>query len=314
MLNSTTTAAIFINVLSAILVLLALTISLVLLTLIIYRLAKLRLGKSERLSLYLTLNTLCAFISMFVVLFVHVNLATVHHDFDMNLFRWQTDSMECRLGGYIFFSVICSVFWSFALQVFFRFVRVVYPMNTWLNHNKIYLFVFVPIQWLVAFAIVIPLLTFMDGIHLLLPNEMYCGVQFEKFSAVVFASVAEVWILIMIISACYMRIVRTIQQRSSKQIPFLRNRRDLKVTRRIIIMIFLLSVMNIPTIIYLIIFWVTPNRLDPLIYRATWLSLSIGSLILCIMLPQLLTHVHICRGYQKHDTQKCIRDPDRIVE
>ncbi|CAF0713033.1 unnamed protein product [Adineta steineri] len=303
MLNSTTTiVAISINIISAIIVLFAFIISLILVFLIIYRLVTMYIGQSERISLYLTLNTLCAFISMFIVLFIHVNLSTICHDFNMNLFRWKFDSMECRLCGFIFFSVICSVFWSYSLQVFFRFVRVVYPMNSWINHIKIYLFLFIPIQWLIAFAIVIPLLTRLNGIHLLLPNEMYCGVQFEKFSAVVYASVAEVWIPIIIISACYVKIVRTIRQRSSKQLPFLRNRRDVKVIHRIIIMIFILSVMNIPTIIYLIIFWISQNKLDPIIYRVTWLSLSIGSLILCIMLPKLVMHVHIFKGCHNPNT------------
>ncbi|UJR32549.1 hypothetical protein I4U23_020011 [Adineta vaga] len=252
-----------------------------------------RIGKSERLSLYLTLNTLCAFILMFIILLIHVNLTTMCHDFNIDSFRWETDSMECRVFGYIFFCVISSVFWSYALQVIFRYVRVVYPMNSCINHVKLYLFVFIPIQWLIAFTIVIPLLTCLNGIHLLLPNEMYCGVQFEKFPIVVYTSVVEVWIPIMIISVCYLRIIRTIQQRSSKQIPFVRNKRDLKATHRIITMIFILSIMNIPTIIYLMIFWISTNELNPLIYRITWLSLSFGSLILCFMLPQLVTLVRI---------------------
>ena len=293
MSNSTTTSAISINIVSAVVVLLAMSISLVLFIRIVYRLVTMHIGPNERIALHLTLNTLCAFILMFIVLFLHVNVSTLCSDLNMNSFRWRNDSTACRFCGYVFFSVICSVFWSYALQVFFRFIRVVYPMNSWINHIKIYLFLFIPLQWIIAFVIVIPLITRLNGIHLLLPNETYCGVQFDKFFAVVYASVAEVWIPIMIISACYFKITRTIRHRSSKQLPFLRNRKDVKAIHRIIIMIFLLSLMNIPTIVYLVLFWISSNALDPLIYRITWLSLSIGSLILCVLLPQLVMHASI---------------------
>ena len=128
---------------------------------------------------------------------------------------------------------------------------------------------FIPIQWLLAFVIVVPLFTGLNGIHVLLPNEIYCGVRFEQIPSLIYASVAEVWIPVLIISACYFGIVRTMRQRSSGLIILRQNKRDVKVIRRIIIMILILSVVNLLTIIDLIIFWVSSNNLDPLIYRIT---------------------------------------------
>ncbi len=151
------------------------------------------------------------------------------------------------------------------------------------------------IQWVLAFIIVIPLLSALNGIHLLLPNEIYCGVHFEKISSLVYASVAEVGIPVLIISLCYLRIVRIVRQHSSVPITFQRNKRDLKVIHCVITMIFILSVVNLPPITDLIIYWVSLNQLDSLIYRITWLSLSIGCLVLSSMIPQLVTHIHLLK-------------------
>jgi hypothetical protein len=135
----------------------------------------------------------------------------------------------------------------------------------------------------------------LNGIHLLLSNEIYCGVHFEKISSLVYASVAEVGIPVLIISLCYLRIVRIVRQHSSVPITFQRNKRDLKVIHCVITMIFILSVVNLPPIIDLIIYWVSLNQLDSLIYRITWPFLSIGCLVLSSMIPQLVTHIHLLK-------------------
>jgi hypothetical protein len=144
MLNST--RAIPLNIITSIFNLFAFVICLILFSSIIYRLITKRIGKNERLSLYLTMNTLVALISTSIMSFVYVNMSTMHHDFNMNSsFIWEIDSTECRIRGYIYFSFICSIYWSYALQAFFRFQRVVYSMHVWIDHIKIYLFVFIPI-------------------------------------------------------------------------------------------------------------------------------------------------------------------------
>jgi hypothetical protein len=193
MFNYTTTVAISLNIITIIINLSAVLVCLTIVSLIIYRFITKHMEKSERLSLYLTMNTLFALICTSVMLFIHVNMSTIDHDFDINSSSvWKTNSIECRLRGYTFFGFICATYWSFALQAFFRFARVVYPTRSWVDNINIYIFVFIPIQRVLAFAIVIPLLIGLNGIHLLLPYEIYCGVQFNKIASLVYASVAEV--------------------------------------------------------------------------------------------------------------------------
>lgn len=285
-LPSTTLEQIW-NMISMIANLLTLLISLILLCLIIYQFIHInsfqRNKMLKEIPIYLSLNTLCLLILRSILQFIDIDLNTLKRNyFSKNEFN---DSFICHLRGYLLLSIHITLYWSYTLQALFRFIRVVFPRYMWLYQTNIYLYIFIPLEFLLGFTSTLPLFIGFDTIYLI-PNEPYCTASYDKLASLIYMPIVAFVLPLTTISICYMCIVWKTRQviaiRSFQQ----RNRRDFILIRRIIIIITILSMVSIPILIDLFIY-LPKGFIDPYMNSIGWVSSSVNAVILAISLPYI---------------------------
>ncbi|UJR11680.1 hypothetical protein I4U23_015861 [Adineta vaga] len=261
-----------------------LLISMIFVLLIIYRFVQVKHRSRQikiEVPIILSLNTLCLVIAKSVLQLIDVNLATLKRDFYLVI--EQNQSFFCQFRAYVFFSIVSALYWSCALQAFFRFIRVVYPTYEWLYQPKIYFYVFIPGEIAVAFGMVLPHLLVFNGMQLI-PNENYCTALMNEFISLMYLFFVVFGLPLSIIFICYICIIYKIRQASALLRYRQRNQRDYHVIRRIMMVVVILSIASLPAIIDLIIY-VPKGQLDPLVYRIEWVSASVNALIFTISQP-----------------------------
>jgi hypothetical protein len=269
--------------------LLTLLISLCLLSFFIYRFIYFnsfhRKTILQNIPILLSINTLCLLIIRSIFQFFDIDLNTIKRNYlSINEFN---DSFTCRLRGYLLLSIHSTLYWSYALQAVFRFIRVIFPRYIWLYQSNIYFYIFIPIQFLLGFLGMLPIFIGFNAIHLLF-NEPYCTASFGELVSLIYMPIVSFVLPISTISICYMCIVWKTRRITTTMIrPYQqRNRRDCQLIRRIIIIIIILSAVSVPLIIDLFIY-LPKGYTDPYMNSIAWVSSSINAVILVISLPYI---------------------------
>lgn len=262
-----------------------LLISVIFVILITYRLLRVSYRPKQakvEVPIILSLNTLCLLIGKSFIQLVDVNLPTLIRDFYL-IFK-QNNSFFCRFRAYLFFSTVSALYWSCALQAFFRYIRITHSKYVWLYRPTIYLYMFIPGEIVLAFGSVLPHLLVLNGMQLI-PYENYCTALMNEFTSLIYLFATVFALPLSMISACYICIIYKIRRSSSLLPPYKRrNQRDYVIIRHIMVIIVILSIASLPPIIDLIIY-VPRGELDPLIYRIEWVSASVNALIFAISQP-----------------------------
>jgi hypothetical protein len=266
--------------------LLTLSISLSILCIIIYRFIKFNSFQRRKLlkeiSILLSMNTLCILIIRSILQFFDVDLNTIKRNY-LSI-REFNDSFICRFRGYLLLSIHNTLYWSYTIQAIFRFIRVIFPKYIWLYQTNIYLYIFIPIEFILGFISTFPIFIGFNAIYLL-PNEPYCTASYNELASLIYMPIVAFVLPLSTISICYMCIVWKTRQITTTIQPYQqRNRRDFVLIRRIIIIITVLSMVSIPILIDLFIYLPKGHR-DPYMNSIGWVSSSINAVILVISLP-----------------------------
>lgn len=274
------------NLISTIANLLTLLISLNLLIFIIYRFISLDSSHRKKLftdvSILLSMNTLCLLLTRCIFQFIDIDLNTIKRNY-LSIYEFD-NSFICHLRGYVLLSIHSTLYWSYALQAIFRFTRVIFSKYIWLYQLTVYLYIFIPIQFLIGFLSTFPLFIGFNTIYLL-PNEPYCTASYDQLASLIYMPIVAFVLPLTIISICYMYIVQKTRRIKTTIRPYQqRNRRDYLVIRRIIIIITILSMVSLPLLIDLFIY-LPKGYTDPYMNSIGWVSSSINAIILAISLP-----------------------------
>jgi hypothetical protein len=246
------------NLISTIANLITLLVSLIFICSIINRLIYLSLTRikiSIEISVILSLNNLCLIIVRSLFHLIDIDLNTIKHNyFSMNEYE---NSFSCQFRGYFLLSIHVTLYWSYALHAFFRFIRIIYPHNIRLHRLSIYLYLFIPSQFVFGFLSVFPLFRGFNVIYLL-PNEPYCTTSYNELASLIYMPVVAFIFPLVVISICYICMLWKMKHsvksiRSYRQ----RNRRDYFILRRIIIILVLLSMVSFPLFLDLFIYLFT---------------------------------------------------------
>lgn len=183
--------------------LLTLSISLSLLLILIYQFIHFNSFQRKRIlqniPILLSINTLCLLIIRSSFQFFDVDLNTIKRNyFSINQFN---DSFICRFRGYLLLSMHTTLYWSYALQAVFRFIRVIFPQYIWLYQSYIYLYIFVSIQFLLGFISILPIFIGFNAIYLLI-NEPHCTASYNELVSLIYMPVVAFVAPLTTISIC----------------------------------------------------------------------------------------------------------------
>ncbi|CAF1279054.1 unnamed protein product [Rotaria sordida] len=182
----------------------------------------------------------------------------------------------CQLRGYFIHVFICSFYYSYVLQAIFRLFRIVFYKKK--NLQSYYIFLIgIFFQWLISFLYIL--------IHLLKNNFEYslfahsCWISFKNIYELLHALLIMYICPILIVCLIYIYIIRythqTIHIQQQRQI---RNKRDLIILKRMVIIILIAMGIGIVTLFTWINYIIT-NYLIPIAYHLQGLSISSGFLM-----------------------------------
>lgn len=194
----------------------------------------------------------------------------------------------CRWRIYLVHVCFCSLYYSFVLQAVFRLFRIVFYRFKVLQSFGVCL-LSVVIQWILSFLFILPNLLLDDFRYQ--ASEFNCWIAFDNVRGLILVTLTIFNNPLSIIFTIYTQIIRyTRRQAHLQQRRQNANQRDLAVLKRIVILVFIIVIIGLPTLVVIIVYLIT-NRIIPYAYHIQGLCIALGVLVASISLvfltPQL---------------------------
>lgn len=179
---------------------------------------------------------------------------TAYGDFNKNI---SMNSLWCFIQFYVLLFTSSSVNYSYCTQAFFRLFRVVFFRRKVLQTFHFTLLMIL-IQWIVGLISIFP--TIFSNIVDYVSDLSICLIPYDNIVGYVMLFSMLYFLPIIIVMLIYLSIVQYIRRTIiTEQRRQRANRRDATILRRIIIVYFASLMAGLPTIIVLIIYWITRN-------------------------------------------------------
>lgn len=222
----------------------------------------------------LTLSTYVAtIISSYALLDTYAS--KIFHRFDSKL---QWDSWWCYVRACLLHIGLCSIYHSYVLQTFCRFVRIIFYKYRILYSYSCVNRLIVG-QWIstMIFVAVIFFLNHFQYIY----DSFHCQIPLTDIQGLIISSLIVYYLPMAIMVIMYLYIIYFINRTGQivQQNRRRANQRDVIVIRRIIVLITLLLFFCLPSIIIWIIHMIT-NYWHSLIYHIQWFTFSCSLAIL----------------------------------
>lgn len=193
----------------------------------------------------------------------------------------------CLWRGFLIHATFCVLYDSYVIQAIYRFCRVVLHRYKHLHTYSLYCWMIV-IETFVGILSISPV--FIRGDVRYLSSEFYCQTSFTNIPAILFIALRLFLIPLIVICLIYIYLVNYLHRTNLRQTIYhrhsKRNRKNLIIIRRILLMLAVLILLGLPSVIFLIIFMFT-GYLASITYRVGWLSASFSLVFLAYMLIQL---------------------------
>ncbi len=256
---------------------------LICITMIILIFTRIRPSKSH-VSILLTCNTYlnALLLSSIMLLMYFYNLLGNLNSSIVFDGRW------CVIRTYLTHVCFCAFYHSFALQAIFRLFRVVFYKRRFLQSYGIFISSII-LQWILSFLFILPNLLLNDFQYL--PHEFNCWIAFQNIRGLIMVTLFIYNNPLTIIFTIYTQIIRyTRRIVHVKQRRLKSNQRDLIILKRIVILVFIIVGIGLPTFIIVFIDIITKSAV-PFAYHIQGLSISLGVLIgsvsLVFVTPQI---------------------------
>ncbi|CAF0942963.1 unnamed protein product [Adineta steineri] len=187
----------------------------------------------------------------------------------------------CEIRTYLTHVCFCSLYYSFVLQAIFRLFRIIFYKYKILQSFGVFL-IAIMIQWILSFLCILPNLLLNDFQYL--PTEYNCWIAFENIRGLILVLITIFNNPLSIIFTIYTQIIRytrrptQIQQRRKNS-----NKRDLIILKRIVILVFIVVGIGLPTAGIVLTYMIT-KYVVPFAYHIQGLSISLGVLVESISL------------------------------
>ncbi|CAF1361545.1 unnamed protein product [Adineta steineri] len=194
-------------------------------------------------------------------------VAAVLHASNMcwtGVFRLQNDLQAtqyqdrfCIFRGYLVYAFCAVVICSFLLQAFYRYILVVYPARSnWLSaRNQC---IFIVLTWI--YALVFPLAFMFTGDIIYNADNDVCDIPIRLSFALIFLALCVYSIPLSLVMFIYLKLIRYVKQMHKRVTPaniLFRVQRELKMTRRVVIMLTSLVPICIPYAIFFVLSFFT---------------------------------------------------------
>jgi hypothetical protein len=145
----------------------------------------------------------------------------------------------------------------------------VYSPRKWLQVFRLYIIIS-SLELTLISILLCPLLFWQDIVYL--PRDYYCFIHYTNIRAALWAMFNVYGSLLLLVSLIYLRITIFLRRHSNNQTILVKQRqqRDLLVLQRLLITLASLTVLGIPVIVLLIMFFITGQE-NLLFYRIEWL-------------------------------------------
>ncbi|CAF1062316.1 unnamed protein product [Adineta steineri] len=185
-----------------------------------------------------------------------------------SVFMFQNDVKQiqdqdslCNFRGY-FIYVSCGLHnYSFLLQAIYRYLTAVYPNRLFWQSRRIQI-LFICIKWIFCFVYILPIL-FTNGFTYNVDNQIYQTPLALSFS-IIYASTCVYAFPMLLIVLIYFTLVRNVHGMSKRVTAantLSRAKRELKMVRRIVILVGILLTIGFPYVLFAVIsFFTTPPK------------------------------------------------------
>lgn len=283
------------NLITIIANLFVLIISSILLTLITIRLNCFK--SMQNIPILLSINTLSLLLIRSLLQMFDIDWNLVRRNYYS--IREFDNSFSCQFRGYVLLAIHVSLYWSYALHAFYRFIRVVYLKSNYFHRISIYLFVLIPCQYAVSFLSIFPLFRGFNVIYLL-PNEPYCTASYHELPSLIYMPIVAFVLPFLSICVCYFSILcKTNRSNMSVRTGGITHRRDRQVLHRIILILILLTAVLLPLAIDLLLH-LPKGYLDPHMNSIGWASSTLNAVVLAVSIPFINPHTYeLLKGRQR---------------
>lgn len=209
----------------------------------------------------------------------------------MNIFALENDLKQiiyedslCSFRGYLSYSLCALQDYSYLLQAIYRYIIVVYPSNLFWQAKRTQL-ILIGVTWILAFTLYMPFLIvgeFVYNIH-----SQICQMHLRLSFQVLFAANTIYIMPVLMTVFIYFKLVRYIRQMGKRVIPtytLSRAQRELKMVRRIVILVGILVITCFPYEIFVVMsFFTQPPKYH---FRLAFISINLSILFVMIALFQ----------------------------
>jgi hypothetical protein len=187
----------------------------------------------------------------------------------------------CQIRTYFAYVSFCALYYSFVLQAIFRLFRIVFYKHKILQSFGVFL-IAITLQWILSFLFILPNLLLDD--YQYLPLEYNCWIAFQNIRGLIMVMIIIFNNPLTIVFTIYTQIIR--YTRRSTHIRETRqhaNKRDLIILKRIVILVFIIVGIGLPTAAIILIYIITKYVIS-FAYHIQGLSISLGVLVASVSL------------------------------
>lgn len=266
-IHSEMLTSIILNILFLSLTVFSSVISVVVLLLVSIRIRPL----SSNVSLLLTCNTYVTII-LFCSTLIDIGIHSLYGHWNPSTSfagRW------CEIRAYFPHVCFCAYYYSFVCQAIFRLFRIVFSKKRHLQSFGVFV-LSILLQWLLSFIFIAPHLIFDDFQYQAL--DYNCWISFRNIRGmfvailIIYGGPLALILFIYIYIVRYVRRTMHVHQKQKRSI-----RRDVLILRRIVVLLFFLIMIGVPSLVVLAIDLLT-DYLTPLAYDIQAVNISIGLL------------------------------------
>jgi hypothetical protein len=211
--------------------------------------------------------------------------------FSQNIFTLQNDLKQieyqdssCIFRGYLIYVSLLLHFYSYILSAIYQYVRIIYPTRLFWKSSRTHM-LFIVLAWILAFAFPIPFTVTGEIIYSV--DNQICLVPIRFSLSMLYIPNFIYVIPISLILFIYIKLVRYVHE-MSKRVTLVNKlhsaQRDLKVVRRILILIQILFISGFPLTLFAFLSFA--NRTPKYNYRIGFIFVHVSILSAMIALFQ----------------------------
>jgi hypothetical protein len=187
----------------------------------------------------------------FICCTTHISIAVFTLQNDLKQIQYQ-DSL-CIFRGYMSYASLALHVYSYVLSAIYQYVSIVYPTRLFWKSVRTQI-LFIIISWILAFAYPIPVI--LTGAIIYSVDNQICQVPFRLSFSIIYIP-HFIWIIpVNTVVFIYMKLVRYVKRMSERVVlanTLFRAQRDLKMVRRIFILIIIIFISGFPMTFFVLL-------------------------------------------------------------